>query len=61
MKWAKDMGVDDFNTSPQWINETLKRENFNRFNLHGEGEKMSQKELDKVMTLWRKDLRELME
>ena len=58
---GKGHGIDNFKASPQWISKTLKRGNFNRINLHGEGEEMSQEELDKVMIPWRKELRELIE
>ena len=61
VKRAKDLGIDGFKASPQWISKTLKRGDFTRINLHGEGEEMSQEQFDKVMTPWRKELRELCE
>ena len=59
LKWAKDLGIEGFKASPQWISKTLKRGNFTRVNLHGEGEEMLQEDFDEVIVLWHKEFYEL--
>ena len=59
--WAKEMNIVDFKCSNGWLNSTLKRLKFTKINLDGEAYDMLDDDVQKVMTPWKKELKDLIE
>ena len=61
LKWAEDLGVEDFKASDGWLNNTLKYHNMQRIRLHGEADDLTDEEVKAAMDPFRAELQELAE
>ena len=61
LKWAKDLGVEDFKASDGWLNNTLKHHNVQRIRLHGEADDLTDEEVKAALDPLRVELHELAE
>ena len=59
LKWAKDLGLEDFRASDGWLNNTLRHHNMQRIRLHGEADDLTDEEVKAAMDPFRAELQEL--
>ena len=61
MKWGNELGLEAFQASNGWITNTLRRYGITRVTLHDEANDLTDEDVEKVMTPWRKELKDLIE
>ena len=61
LKWGKELGLEASQASNGWITDTLRRYGITRVTLHGEANDLTDEDVEKVITPWRKELKDLIE